>query len=68
MAVLAASASEGRPLPEMAAEMVRIGEELEPRATRLRFREPYTHFVDELQARGWLDPAVADHSRRRAAG
>jgi sugar (pentulose or hexulose) kinase len=68
MAVLAASRASGRPLARVAAEMVRIREEIQPRADRaLRFREPYTRFVDELQARGWLDATVAEHSRRRVA-
>jgi sugar (pentulose or hexulose) kinase len=68
MAVLAASRASGRPLADIAAEMVQIREEIQPRPEHtLRFREPYTRFVDELQARGWLDAAVAEHSRRRAA-
>jgi D-ribulokinase len=68
MAVLAAFGASGRPLADVAAEMVQIREEIQPRADRaIRFREPYTRFVDELQARGWLDAAVAEHTRRRAA-
>ena len=68
MAVLAASGASGRPLADIAAEMVQIREEIQPRAEHaLRFREPYTRFVDELQARGWLDATVAEHTRRRAA-
>ena len=69
MAVLARRGTEGRSLPELAAEMVRIGDELEPRAdSAASFREPFVRLVDELTARGWLDPAVADHSRARASG
>jgi sugar (pentulose or hexulose) kinase len=68
MAVLAASGAGGRPLPEVAAEMVQVDEDIEPRpGDGIRFRQPYARLVDELQARGWLDDAVADHSRRRAA-
>lgn len=68
MAVLAAASASGRPLAHVAAEMVQIREEIHPRADHaLRFREPYARFVDELQARGWLDTTVAEHARRRAA-
>jgi sugar (pentulose or hexulose) kinase len=66
MAVLAASRGTGRSLAEVAADMVQIREEIPPRAEQMRrFRDPFLRFVDELQARGWLDAAVADHSRRR---
>jgi sugar (pentulose or hexulose) kinase len=68
MAVLAASRASGRPLAQVTAEMVQIREEIEPRAKHaLRFREPYTRLVDELEARGWLDATVAEHTCRRAA-
>jgi sugar (pentulose or hexulose) kinase len=68
MAVLACARAEGRPLAAAAAAMVRVQREIEPRPDRVeRFREPYARFIDELQNRGWLDAAVADHTRRRAA-
>ena len=68
MAVLAASRAGRRPLAEVAASMVAVEHELVPRAEETeRFRAPYAIFVDELQNRGWLDAAVADHARRRAA-
>jgi sugar (pentulose or hexulose) kinase len=68
MAVLAASGATGRPIADVAAQMVRIREEITPRRDRAsRFREPYIRFIEELHARGWLDAAVADHTRRRAA-
>lgn len=66
MAVLAAS--EGRSPSEAAARMVRVREVIEPRPDREgRFAEPYVGLVDELERRGWLDPAVAGHARARAA-
>lgn len=65
MAVLAAS--EDRSCSEVAAEMVRVGEVIEPRPDREgRFAEPYVRLVDELERRGWLDPGVAAHARARA--
>ncbi|MGB8167980.1 MAG: FGGY-family carbohydrate kinase, partial [Chthoniobacteraceae bacterium] len=65
MAVLAASA--GRPLAEVAGEMVRIREVIDPRPDRVtRFREPYLRVVDELARRGWLSTVVARHAHRRA--
>jgi sugar (pentulose or hexulose) kinase len=68
MAALAAAGTTGRPLADIAAQMVELGDRLEPRTEGwARFREPYLRFVGELEARGWLDPAVAEHSRRRAA-
>jgi sugar (pentulose or hexulose) kinase len=68
MAVLAASRAQERPLAEVAASMVAVEREFEPRADRIeRFRGPYVAFLEELQNRGWLDAAVADHARRRAA-
>ncbi|HWF35071.1 MAG TPA: FGGY family carbohydrate kinase [Solirubrobacteraceae bacterium] len=67
MAVLAASRR--RSLEETAREMVHVREVIEPRAERTeRFREPYLRFVDELERRGWLDGAVAEHARGRAQG
>ncbi len=67
MAVLAAASATGHSLADTAAGMVRVADELAPRDERTsRFREPYVRLVDELQARGWLDAAVANHTRRRA--
>jgi sugar (pentulose or hexulose) kinase len=69
MAVLARFGTGGGALTDVAAEMVEVGEEIGPRAAIAgRFREPYVRLVDELQARGWLDRALADHSRGRASG
>lgn len=65
MAVLAASA--GRSTAQVAAEMVRLREVIEPRPDRVeRFHEPYLRLVGELADRGWLDPSVASHARARA--
>lgn len=65
MALLAASGEQG--LAETAAEMVRVGEVIEPRSDRsCRFREPYVRLVDELEGRGWLKRGLADHARARA--
>jgi D-ribulokinase len=65
MAVLAASA--GRRVSDVATEMVRIRETIDPRPDRVgRFREPYLRLVNELAGRGWLDGAVAEHAGRRA--
>ncbi|WP_201305004.1 FGGY-family carbohydrate kinase [Streptomyces sp. GS7] len=67
MAVLAATAS-GASLQDAAAAMVRPGTELRPDPARTaRYLPVYRRFVDELTRRGWLDPAVAEHARRRAA-
>lgn len=64
MAVLAASI--GRKVRDVAAEMVRIREIVEPRAdTSQRYNDPYLRFVDELEGRGWLAPASAAHARER---
>jgi D-ribulokinase len=65
MAVLAAS--EGRSTADVAAEMVRLREVVEPRPDRVeRLREPYLRLVSELEERGWLDPRLADHARARS--
>jgi sugar (pentulose or hexulose) kinase len=66
MAVLAASASQARPICDVAREMVRIREVIDPRPARsARLHELYLKFVDELARRGWLDPDSAEHARRR---
>ncbi len=65
MAVLAASV--GRSTADAAAEMVRVGEVIEPRPDRVeRFREPYARLLTELEERGWLDASVVAHARARA--
>lgn len=64
MAVLAAST--GRNVSDVAAEMVRIREIVEPRADMTRrYDDPYLRIVDELEGRGWLAPASAAHARER---
>ena len=64
MAVLAAS-HRGR-TAEVAKDMVRIRETIEPRpgSTR-RFDDSYLDLVDELERRGWLKPVAAAHARER---
>jgi hypothetical protein len=65
MAVLAASA--GRHVAEVAAEMVRVREVIDPRPGGFeRFRMPYVQLINELERRGWLRPGTAEHARRRA--
>ena len=65
MAVLAASVD--RSTADAAAEMVTVGEVIEPRPDRVgRFREPYARLLGELEERGWLNPTVAGHARVRA--
>ena len=63
MAILAASA--GRDLREVAGEMVRARETLEPRRAE-PFTARYVRLVSELERRGWLGARLADHARRRA--
>ena len=66
MAVLAAST--GRKVAEVAADMVRVREVIEPRPDRAgRFREPYGRLVDELARRGWVPEPVVQHARERGA-
>jgi sugar (pentulose or hexulose) kinase len=58
MAVLAATP--GRVPAEVAAEMVRIKEVIEPRTESAgKFDEPYLRLVGELRRRGWLPAAMA---------
>ena len=66
MAVLAASS--GREAADVAAEMVRIRDVVEPRAGSAgRFYDPYIHLIEELEKRGWLQPEAAEHARERTA-
>ncbi len=65
MAILAASV--GRRVAEVAVEMSRTREVIDPRPGRTEyFREPYIRLVDELEHRGWLPSNVAEHAHRRA--
>ena len=65
MAILAASV--GRRVSDVAREMVRVREAIEPRRDRIgRFHESYLRLVEELARRGWLPPAVFEHAKRRA--
>ena len=64
MAVLAASA--GRHICDIAKEMVRIREVIDPRPDRsARLRGLYLQFVDELARRGWLKSRMVEHARQR---
>jgi len=63
MAVLAAYGTSGRrPLPEIAAAMVRIRTTIDPRPAD-RFTASYHRLVDELEHRGWLPADVAAYAR-----
>jgi hypothetical protein len=65
MAILAASS--GRRVAEVATEMVHICEVIDPRPDYIgRFRAPYIQLINELEFRGWVQPIIADHARRRA--
>jgi sugar (pentulose or hexulose) kinase len=65
MAILAASS--GRRVAEVAAEMVHIREVIDPRPDHIgRFRVPYIRLINELEFRGWIQPNIAHHARRRA--
>lgn len=63
MAVLAAS--QGRRVADVAAEMVRVRQTIDPRPGR--FDGAYLRLVDELARRGWLPQALAVHARERTA-
>lgn len=66
MAVLAAST--GRQTADVAAEMVRVRDVIEPRAGSAgRYDDTYLRLVSELEQRGWLQPAAAGHARERTA-
>ena len=67
MAILAASA--GRELATVAGQMVRAREVIEPRPGRAApLTERYLELVEQLERRGWLGDALADHARARARG
>ncbi len=62
MAILAASP--GRQVADVAAEMVRMRETIDPRPRSAgRFDEAYFRLIDELERRGWLASAVAAYAR-----
>ncbi|MEV2268744.1 FGGY-family carbohydrate kinase [Nonomuraea africana] len=64
MAVLAASP--GRRVADVAAEMVRVGDTIDPRpGSADRFDDAYLRLVDELARRQWLPAEVAAHAHER---
>lgn len=64
MAVLAAAL--GRQVSEVASEMVRVREVIDPRPGRTeQFREPYIRLIEEFEHRCWIQPGIAEHARRR---
>ncbi|CAN5536551.1 FGGY-family carbohydrate kinase [soil metagenome] len=66
MAVLAAATTAQRRVADVAAEMVRVDDIVEPRAQQAeRLGATFERFVDELEQRGWLGPALAAHARSR---
>jgi D-ribulokinase len=68
MAVLAAAATRDRPPVDVAAEMCRTREVVEPRRDHGgRFDERYLRLVGELERRGWVPVDLADHARARAS-
>ncbi|HEU0316095.1 MAG TPA: FGGY-family carbohydrate kinase, partial [Solirubrobacteraceae bacterium] len=64
MAILAASP--GHRLAEVAARMVRPGEQLDPDPTRGLLLTGYAAFVEELRRRGWLDAGDAARALARS--
>jgi len=65
MALLASTIE--RPLGEASRHMVRIGRQIDPDpAQRAETDDYYTSFVDNLRAKGWLTPALADQAQRHA--
>ena len=66
MAVLAAASTAGRSVADVAAEMVAVRDVVQPRPQHAdRLKATYARFVDELERRGWLEPALAAHARSR---
>ncbi len=64
MAILAASV--GRRVADVAQEMSRTREIIDPRPDRIeRFQEPYVQLIHELEHRGWIPTRVANHARAR---
>jgi hypothetical protein len=63
MAVLAASV--GQSLSQVAKQMTRIRQEIDPQAGAVaRLSHLYMRFVDELAQREWLPRGLADHARK----
>lgn len=66
MAVLAASP--GRVAADVAAEMVRVRDIIDPRpGTAGKYDTAYRTLVTELEHRGWLPPEAAAHARGRTS-
>jgi len=66
MAVLAAA--NGRELSQVASEMVRIREVIDPSHMYVeQLTGSFFRLIDELERRGWLMPALARHAHGRAA-
>lgn len=64
MAVLAAS--QDRDTADVAGEMVKVREVIEPRAQATgKFDDSYIRLITELQQRGWLDSTAAEHAIKR---
>ncbi|WP_248763299.1 FGGY-family carbohydrate kinase [Pseudarthrobacter sp. SSS035] len=64
MAVLAASPD--RETADVAAEMVKVRQVLEPRPESAgRFDDSYVRLITELEQRGWLDSTAAEHAIKR---
>ncbi|CAH0202633.1 Xylulose kinase [Arthrobacter sp. Bi83] len=64
MAVLAASPD--RDTADVAAEMVKVREVIEPRPQATgKFDDSYLRLITELEQRGWLDPTAAEHAIKR---
>jgi len=65
MAVLAAAL--GRRVSDVAKQMVRVREVIDPRPDRIaRFHEPYLRLVEELARRGWVRSTLVEHAKQRA--
>ena len=65
MAVLAAGVHDGD-IPGAAKRLVRLDRTLQPDPARSAALAPaHRAFVDALEHRGWLDPQLAEHARRR---
>lgn len=64
MAILAASV--GRKVADVATEMVRIREVIDPRPNLIEcFNGPYVRLIEEFEQRGWLQLGLAEHARKR---
>ncbi|MBS0532172.1 MAG: carbohydrate kinase [Proteobacteria bacterium] len=64
MALLASTIE--RPLGEASHAMIRIAQRIDPDLSgRAEADDYYVTFIDDLQAKGWLAPALAGQARRR---